>query len=75
MLIAIGIDCDGGTLGSGGRSHQSREPLELAGLPAGLKACRLHGVEFVVADDSAGLRAALRGVLAEAAYQRCCVLS
>src|SRR5438309_5844387 len=28
----------------------------------------LHGVEFVVADDHAGLRAALREVLAEAAY-------
>src|SRR5205807_2677375 len=37
----------------------------------GLKARGLHGVEFVVADDHAGLRAALREVLAEAAYQRC----
>ena len=36
----------------------------------GLKARGLHGVEFVVADDHAGLRAALREVLAEAAYQR-----
>src|SRR5207302_1020103 len=34
----------------------------------------MHGVEFVVADDHAGLRAALREVLAEAAYQRCYVL-
>ena len=33
----------------------------------------LHGVEFVVADDHAGLRAAIREVLAEAAYQRCYV--
>jgi putative transposase len=39
----------------------------------GLKARGLHGVEFVVADDHAGLRAALREVLAEAAYQRCYV--
>jgi putative transposase len=31
----------------------------------GLKMCGLHGVEFVVADDHAGLRAALREVLAE----------
>ena len=38
-----------------------------------LKARGLHGVEFVVADDHAGLRAALREVLAEAAYQRCYV--
>ena len=39
----------------------------------GLKARGLHGVEFIVADDHAGLRAALREVLAEAAYQRCSV--
>ena len=39
----------------------------------GLKARGLHGVEFVVADDHAGLRAALREVLAAAAYQRCYV--
>ena len=39
----------------------------------GLKARGLHGVEFVVADDHAGLRAALREALAEAAYQRCYV--
>ena len=37
----------------------------------GLKGRGLHGVEFVVADDHAGLRAALREALAEAAYQRC----
>jgi transposase-like protein len=39
----------------------------------GLKARGLHGVEFVVADDHAGLRTTLREVLAEAAYQRCYV--
>jgi putative transposase len=38
-----------------------------------LKARGLHGVEFVVADDHAGLRAALREALAQAAYQRCSV--
>ena len=38
-----------------------------------LKARGLHGVEFVVADDHAGLRAALREVVAEAVYQRCYV--
>ena len=31
----------------------------------------LHRVEFIVADDPAGLRASLREVLPEAAYQRC----
>src|SRR5829696_2871906 len=39
----------------------------------GLRARGLHGVELVVADDHAGLRAAIREVLAEAAYQRCYV--
>src|SRR3546814_15920879 len=33
----------------------------------------LHGTEFVVADDHAGLRAAIREVLTGAAYQRCYV--
>jgi transposase-like protein len=39
----------------------------------GLEMRGLHGVEFVVADDHAGLRAALREALLEAAYQRCYV--
>src|ERR671922_60680 len=38
-----------------------------------LRARGLHGVEFVVADDHAGLRAAIREVLTDAAYQRCYV--
>jgi putative transposase len=59
--------------GAGGRARQPREPIELAGFPLRLKARGLHGVEFVVADDHAGLRAALREVLAEAADQRCYV--
>ena len=33
----------------------------------------LNGVELVVSDDHAGLRAAIREVLAEAAWQRCYV--
>jgi putative transposase len=33
----------------------------------------LHGVEFVVADDHAGLRSAVREILTEAAFQRCYV--
>ena len=73
MLIAIGIDWDG---------RRSVLAVELANRESrsswrdfllGLKARGLHGVEFVVADDHAGLRAALREVLAEAAYQRCYV--
>jgi putative transposase len=39
----------------------------------GLRERGLHGIEFVVADDHAGLKAAIREVLPEAAYQRCYV--
>jgi transposase-like protein len=38
-----------------------------------MKARGLHGVDFIVADDHAGLRAAIRKVVPEAAYQRCYV--
>src|SRR5712672_2770785 len=73
VLIAIGIDWDG---------RRQILAVELANRESrsswrdfllGLKTRGLHGVEFVVADDHAGLRAALREVLAEAAYQRCYV--
>jgi putative transposase len=39
----------------------------------GLRKRGLAGVEFVVADDHAGLKASIREVLPEAAYQRCYV--
>jgi transposase-like protein len=73
VLIAIGIDWDG---------RRQVLAVELANRESRsswldfllrLKARGLHGVEFVVADDHAGLRAALREALAEAAYQRCYV--
>jgi transposase-like protein len=73
VLIAIGIDWDGrrGILAvelANRESHSSwKEFLR------GLKGRGLAGVEFVVADDHAGLGAALREVLPEAAYQRCYV--
>jgi transposase-like protein len=73
VLIVIGIDWGRPPPGAGRGTGQPREPFELAGFPTGLKAGDLHGVEFVVADDHAGLRAALREVLTEAAYQRCYV--
>jgi len=75
VLIAIGIDWDGR-----GPSAHGLDPwgqvlvVELANRESrsswrdfllGLKARGLHGVEFIVADDHAGLRAALREALAE----------
>jgi putative transposase len=73
VLIAIGIDWDGrrqvlAVELANRESRSSWRDFLLA-----LKARGLHGVEFVVADDHARLRAALREVLAEAAYQRCYV--
>src|SRR4051794_29302447 len=73
VLIAIGIGWDGrrqvlAVELANRESRSSWRDFLLA-----LKARGLHGVEFVVADDHAGLRAALREALAEAAYQRCYV--
>jgi len=73
VLIAIGIDWDG---------RRQVLAVEMAAREScsawkdfllALKARGLNGVEFVVADDHAGLRAAIREVLAGAAYQRCYV--
>jgi transposase-like protein len=50
---------------------QSRKPVRLKTFLLGLRERGLSGVELVVADDHAGLRAAIREVLSEAAYQRC----
>ena len=73
VLIAIGVDWDGRrqVLAVELANRESRSSWR--DFLLGLKARGLHGVEFVVADDHAGLRAALREVLAEAAYQRCYV--
>jgi transposase-like protein len=73
VLIAVGIDWDGrrqilAVEMANRESRSSWKDFLLA-----LKARGLHGVEFVVADDHAGLRAAIREVLADAAYQRCYV--
>jgi transposase-like protein len=72
-LIAIGIDWDGRrqVLAVELANRESRSSWRDFLLR--LKARGLGGVEFVVADDHAGLRAALREVLAEAAYRRCYV--
>ena len=73
VLIAIGIDWDGRrqVLAVELANRESRSSWR--DFLVGLKGRGLHGVEFVVADDHAGLRAALREALAEAAYQRCYV--
>ena len=73
VLIAVGIHWDGRReiLAVDMASRESRSSWR--DFLLALKARGLNGVEFVVADDHAGLRAAIREVLSEAAYQRCYV--
>src|SRR5271169_3996928 len=71
VLIAIGIDWDGRRqiLAVEMANRESRSSWK--DFLLGLRKRGLNGVELVVADDHAGLRSAIREVLAEAACQRC----
>lgn len=73
VLLAIGIDLDGRRqiLGVEMANRESRSVWK--DFLTTLKNRGLDGVEFVVADDQAGLRAAIREVLTQAACQRCYV--
>jgi putative transposase len=73
VLIAIGVDWDGRrqVLGVELANRESRSSWR--DFLTGLRERGLAGVEFVVADDHAGLKAAIREVLPEAAHQRCYV--
>jgi transposase-like protein len=73
VLIAVGIDWDGRRqiLAVEIANRESRSSWK--DFLLSLRQRGLHGVELVVADDHAGLRAAIREVLAEAAFQRCYV--
>jgi putative transposase len=73
VLLAVGIDGDGRRqiLAVELANRESRSSWK--GFLLGLRERGLHGLEFVVADDHAGLRAAIREVLPEAAFQRCYV--
>ena len=73
VLVAIGIN---------GEGRRSVLAVELASresvsswkdLLTSLRQRSLHGVEFVVSDDHAGLRRAIQEVLPEAVWQRCYV--
>lgn len=73
VLIAIGVDWDGrrqilAVELANRESHSSWKDFLLQ-----LKQRGLHGVEYVVADDHAGLRASVREVLPDAYFQRCYV--
>jgi transposase-like protein len=69
VLIAVGVDWDGRRqiLAVEMANRESRSSWK--DFLLGLRRRGLHGVEFVVADDHAGLRASVREVLAEAAFR------
>jgi len=73
VLVAIGIDGDGRRqiLAVEIANRESRSSWK--DFLVLLRERGLHGVEYVVADDHAGLRAAVREVLPEAWFQRCYV--
>ena len=73
VLIAIGIDEDGRRQVLAVEMANRESSTSWKEFLLGLQKRGLHGVEFVAADDHAGLRAAIREVLTGAAYQRCYV--
>lgn len=73
VLVALGVDWEGRRqiLAVELANRESRSSWK--DFLVALKDRGLHGVEYVVADDHAGLRAAVREVLPDAWFQRCYV--
>ena len=73
VLIAVGIDWDGRRQILAVEMANRESSSSWKDFLLGLRRRGLNGVEFVIADDHAGLRAAIREVLPQAAVQRCYV--
>ena len=73
VLIAIGINGEGRRCILGVELAQRESRNSWTEFLNGLRERGLHGVEFVVSDDHAGLKAAIREVMTDAAWQRCYV--
>jgi putative transposase len=73
VMIAIGIGWEGRRCVLAVELANRESASSWKDFAVGLKQRGLNGVELVVSDDHAGLRAAIREVLAEAAWQRCYV--
>lgn len=73
VLVALGVDWEGRrqVLAVELANRESRSSWK--DFLVDLRDRGLHGVEYVVADDHAGLRAAVREVFADAWFQRCYV--
>jgi putative transposase len=73
VMIAIGIDWEGRRCVLAVELANRESASSWKDFAVGLKQRGLNGVELVVSDDHAGLRAAIREVLPEVAWQRCYV--
>ena len=73
VLVAIGINWDGRRCVLGVELANRESISSWKEFLLGLRTRGLSGVELVVTDDHAGLRAAIAEVLPEAAWQRCYV--
>ena len=73
VLVAIGINWDGRRCVLGVELSNRESRSSWTNFVTGLKARGLHGVEFVVSDDHAGLKRAVAELLPEAVWQRCYV--
>lgn len=71
LLVAIGITPDGRRTVLGVSVSLSEAEVHWRDFIAELQARGLHGVQLVVSDDHAGLRAALRARLPGVKWQRC----
>jgi putative transposase len=73
VLVAIGVDWEGRrqVLGVDVANRESRSSWRE--FLDGLRSRGLHGVEYVVSDNHAGLKAAIREIVPEASWQRCYV--
>ena len=73
VLVAIGINWDGRRCVLGVELSNRESRSSWTNFVTGLKVRGLHGVEFVVSDDHAGLKRAVAELLPEAVWQRCYV--
>jgi transposase-like protein len=73
VMVAIGIDWEGRRCILAVELANRESATSWKDFLLALKQRGLNGVEFVVSDDHAGLRSAIREVLPEAAWQRCYV--
>lgn len=73
VLVAVAVDWDGRRQVLAVELANRESVSSWRDFLVRLKERGLHGVEFVVSDDHAGLRRAIREVLPEAIWQRCYV--